>query len=79
MKTINTHGVEKKGVTPNENHWRESYIYYSIKSPSGVDASYIYASYDDIDGNQSVIFNNTIDSIAVKDSYRDEYNPKTTR
>ena len=68
MKTINTFGVEKKGVTPNENHWREAYIYYSVKSPMGTNASYIYATYDDIDCNQSVVFNNIIDSISVKDS-----------
>ncbi|MCE1247694.1 MAG: hypothetical protein LWY06_13720 [Firmicutes bacterium] len=79
MKTINTHGVEKKGVTPNENHWREAYIYYSVNTPMGTNASYIYASYDDIDGNQSVVFNNIIDSIQVKDPTKGDFTPKTNQ
>lgn len=75
IKVKNSQGVERKGVTPDETHWREAYIYKSIRGPLGPDTSLIYAAYDDVDGEQSIIFNKIMESIEVKDSIKVDVTP----
>lgn len=75
LKVENTRGVEKKGVTKNETHWREVYLYHSIRGPMGPDTSLIHVYYDDVDGPQSVVFNEIINSIEVNNPYKIKITP----
>ena len=76
VKVKNTQGVERKGVTPNDTHWREVYLYYSTQGSMGPDATLIYGVYEDVNGEESQTFNKIIDSIEVRDPYKMNVTPK---
>jgi len=75
VKVKNTQGVERKGVTSLDTHWREVYLYYSTKGPIGTNTTLIYIVYEDVDGEQSQTFDKIIDSIEVRDPYQIKVNP----
>lgn len=76
VKVKNTQGIERKGTTPNDTHWREVYLYYAIQGTMGPDTTLIHCAYDDVDGEESQTFNKIIDSIEVRDPYQIKVNPQ---
>lgn len=75
VKVKNTLGNEQRGVTPDDKHWREAYLYFSTRGAMGPDTSLIYVKYDGVSGEQSIIFNKIIDSIEVRDPIQIEMPP----
>lgn len=76
VKAKNTQGVERKGTTPDDTHWREVYLYYATKGTIGPDATLIHCTYDDVSGEESRSFNRIIDSIEVRDPYHQNTTPQ---
>jgi hypothetical protein len=63
---INTKGLERRGMNPSGNIWREAYVYYAYQGGKITQARMIYIYYDNVPPAQSKEFDEMINSIAVK-------------